>query len=125
MKLIFTLFALAWSLCVHAQAADRIRIGVTNYNLNYLSAGVALKRGFFKAEGLDVEIIRMTPNVSVVALTNGDVDYSMLFGLVVRSAIRGLPLRVVANFMDSLPLALIAPGRSLNRSRISRAKLWA
>ena len=107
-KLVFTLFALAWSLCVHAQAADRIRIGVTNYNLTYLSAGVALKRGFFKAEGLDVEIIRMTPNVSVVALTNGDVDYSMLFGLVVRSAIRGLPVRVVANFMDSSPLALIA-----------------
>jgi NitT/TauT family transport system substrate-binding protein len=88
--------------------AERITIGVTNYNLTYLSAGVALKRGFFKAEGLDVEIIRMTPNVSVVALTNGDVDYSMLFGLVVRSAIRGLPLRVVANFMDSSPLALIA-----------------
>jgi NitT/TauT family transport system substrate-binding protein len=32
----------------------------------------------------------------------------MLFGLVVRSAVRGLPVRVVANFMDSSPLALIA-----------------
>src|SRR5690349_23712655 len=87
--------------------AERIRIGVTNYNLTYLSAGVALKRGFFKSEGLDAEIVRMTPDVSVMALAGGDIDYSMLFGLMVRSAVRGLPLRVVANFMDSSPLALI------------------
>jgi NitT/TauT family transport system substrate-binding protein len=88
--------------------AERIRIGVTNYNLTYLSSGVALKRGFFKVEGIDAEIVRMTPDVSVLAITNGDIDYSMLFGLIVRSAIRGLPVRIVANFMDSSPLALIA-----------------
>jgi NitT/TauT family transport system substrate-binding protein len=107
-KRIFILFVLAWSFSASVEATDRIRIGVTSYNLTYLSAGVALQRGFFKAEGLEPEIIRMTPNVSIIALTNGDVDYAMLFGLVVRSAIRGLPLRVVANFMDSSPLALIA-----------------
>lgn len=100
--------ALVLGFSAAALAADRIRIGVTNYNLTYLSAGVALKRGFFKAEGLEVEIVRMTPNVSVMAITNGDIDYSMLFGLVVRSAIRGLPVKVIANFMDSSPLALIA-----------------
>jgi len=103
------LCALLAALAVFGNAsAERIRIGVTNYNLTYLSAGVALKRGFFKAEGIDAEIIRMTPDVSVMAITGGDIDYSMLFGLVVRSAVRGLPVRVVANFMDSSPLALIA-----------------
>ncbi len=108
MRKIFAVFVITWIVCGPAQAADRIRLAVTNYNLTYLTGGVALKKGFFKAEGLEAEIIRMTPNVSVVALTNGDVDYSMLFGLVVRSAIRGLPVRAVANFMDSSPLTLIA-----------------
>src|SRR4051794_35434429 len=89
-----------WLLMLGSASAERIRIGVTNYNLTYLSAGVALKRGFFKGEGLDAEIIRMTPDVSVMAITGGDIDYSMLFGLVVRSAVRGLPVRVVANYMD-------------------------
>ncbi len=112
MRLIATAVALgsivcSFLLCGEA-SAEKIRIGVTNYNLTYLSSGVALKRGFFKAEGLDAEIIRMTPDVSVMAITGGDIDYSMLFGLVVRSAVRGLPVRVVANFMDSSPLALIA-----------------
>ena len=45
------------------QAADKTRIAVTNFNLSYLPLGVAIKRGFFKDEGLDVEVIRMnTPN---------------------------------------------------------------
>src|SRR3954464_5508010 len=112
MRLRFTIFAAAAALFLAlldgGEAAERIRIGVTNYNLTYLSAGVALKRAFFKDEGLDAEIVRMTPDVSVMAITGGDIDYSMLFGLVVRTAVRGLPVRVVANFLDSSPLALIA-----------------
>ncbi|HEY1267283.1 MAG TPA: ABC transporter substrate-binding protein [Candidatus Binatia bacterium] len=108
MQIVATVIISFALLCCGSASAERIRIGVTNYNLTYLSSGVALKRGFFRAEGLDAEIIRMTPDVSVMAITGGDIDYSMLFGLVVRSAVRGLPVRVVANFMDSSPLALIA-----------------
>ncbi|HYA29719.1 MAG TPA: ABC transporter substrate-binding protein, partial [Acidobacteriota bacterium] len=39
--------------------ADKVRISVTNPNMSFLPSGVALKKGFFKDEGLDVEIIRM------------------------------------------------------------------
>ena len=37
-------------------------------------AGVASKRGFFKDENLDTEIIRMNANVSITALSTGDID---------------------------------------------------
>ena len=61
-------------------AADKTRIAVTNFNLSYLVVGVAIKRGFFKDERLDVEVIRMnTPN-TVTAMITGDVGYTMLFG---------------------------------------------
>ena len=70
------------------QAADKTRIAVTNFNLSYLPIGVAIKRGFFKDEGLDVEVIRMnTPN-TVTAMIAGDVGYTMLFGSVIRAALR-------------------------------------
>lgn len=46
-KKIFALFVLGCFGGAPAHAADRIRIGVTNNNLTYLSAGVALKRGAF------------------------------------------------------------------------------
>src|ERR1041384_3063610 len=61
-------------------AAEKVRVSVTNPNMSFLPAGVALKKGFFKDEGLDVEIIRMnTPN-TVTALVTGDLGYTLLFG---------------------------------------------
>jgi len=91
-----------------ARAADKVRIAVTNFNMSFLPTGVALRRGFFKDEGLDVEIIRMnTPN-TVAAMTTGDVGYTLLFGSVVRAALRGMPIRALASLLDSPTYALIA-----------------
>ena len=98
-------------LCVPARSVDgaeKVRISVTNLNISFLPAGAALKKGFFKDEGLDVEIIRMnTPN-SLTALITGDIGYTLLFGSVVRGALRGMPIRAVASLLDSPTHALIA-----------------
>jgi NitT/TauT family transport system substrate-binding protein len=46
--------------------------------------------------------------VSITALSTGDVDYCQLFGAVVGGAIAGLPVRIVAGFLDNWPMTLIA-----------------
>ena len=89
-------------------AADKVRLSVSSIDVSFLTSGVSSKRGFYRDEGLDVEIIRMNANVSITALSTGDVDYTMVFSSVVRGAIRGLPMRVVASFMDSSTHVLIA-----------------
>ena len=94
--------------CAHARAADKVRVSVTNYNMSYLAAGVAAKRGFFKEEGLDVEIIRMNANVAMSALISRECDYTMIFASVIRAAMRGIPLKVIAVLIDSPPYAFIA-----------------
>ena len=94
--------------CAHASAADKIRVSVTNYNMSYLAAGVAAKRGIFKEEGLDVEIVRMNANVAMSSLISGDVDYTMIFASFIRAAMRGIPLKVIAVLIDSPPYAFIA-----------------
>ncbi|MEK7209906.1 MAG: ABC transporter substrate-binding protein [Candidatus Binatota bacterium] len=91
-----------------AEAIDRIRVAVSNPNMPNLTLAVAQKRGFLKDEGVEAEIIRMNPNVSITALASGDIDYSQLFGAVVGAAVVGLPVRVVAGFMINWPLTLIA-----------------
>ena len=96
--------------CHSLPAADKIRLSVTNFNMSFLPAGIAVKRGFFKEEGLEAEVIRMNANVAIAALAGGDVDYTMIFGSVVRAAIRGLPVKVVASFIDGSTHALIARG---------------
>ena len=83
-------------------AAEKIHMSISgSYNVTYLAAGVAQHKGFFRDEGLDADIVVMTAPASIAALTNGDIDYSLLTGTVIRAAIRGLPVRIVAGLMSS------------------------
>jgi NitT/TauT family transport system substrate-binding protein len=90
------------------EAADKIRMSISSVDVSFLTAGVGQKRGFFRDEGFDLELIRMNANISVTALSTGDIDYTMIFGSVVRGALRGMPMKVVACFMDSSTHMLIA-----------------
>jgi NitT/TauT family transport system substrate-binding protein len=101
---------LAALLCLNSQAdaVDRIRIAVSNPNMPNLTVAAARQKGYFKEENIDAEIIRMNPNVAITALATADVDYCQLFGAVVGGAIAGLPVRIVAGFLDNWPITLIA-----------------
>src|SRR5687768_11255620 len=101
---IFALFAFT----VPLQAADKVRMSISSVDVSFLTAGVGHRRGFFRDEGLDLELIRMNANISVTALSTTDIDYTMVFASVVRGALRGLPMKVVASFMDSSTHMLIA-----------------
>jgi len=106
-KLLLALIAVSL-LGAPAAALDRIRIAVSNPNMPNLTVAVAQKQGFFKDENVAAEIIRMNPNVAITALSTGDVDYCQLFGAVVGGAIAGLPVRIVAGYLDTWPVTLIA-----------------
>jgi ABC-type nitrate/sulfonate/bicarbonate transport system substrate-binding protein len=85
-----------------AHAAEKVRMSVSgSYNMIFLAAGVAHHKGFFKDEGLEADIVVMTAPASIAALSNGDIDCTLLTGSVIRAAIRGLPLRIVAGLMSS------------------------
>jgi ABC-type nitrate/sulfonate/bicarbonate transport system substrate-binding protein len=67
------------------------------------------RKAFFKEEGLDAEIIRIRPPASYAALANGDIDYfTGIGGAAVAAATRGVPIRVVACYVPTLPFMLIA-----------------
>ena len=77
-------------------AEKKVRVAYSSRDIAFLVGAIAEKRGFFKDEGLDVELIQARVNVALSALVSGDLDYTLVFGSVVRSALKGLPLKVVA-----------------------------
>lgn len=97
-----------WMWADTSVAADKVRLSISAVDISFLTAGLASKRGFFRDEGLDVEIIRMNANVSITALNTEDIDYTMIFASVVRGALRGMPMKVVSSYMDSSTHLLIA-----------------
>ena len=108
MKRLWMVFLGFLSIASVATAEDKVRLSISALDVSFLTAGVASKRGFFKNEGLDIEVIRMNANVSIPALSSGDIDYTMVFASVIRGALRGMPMKVVASYMDSSTHMLIA-----------------
>lgn len=106
-KILFVFFAI-FIMQESVQAMERVRLSVANLNVTFLAAGVAQKKGFFKEMELEVEVIRMAPPTSIMALSSGDIGYTMGVGSVTRAAISGLPVKVIAGFVDSSAQALVA-----------------
>src|SRR5262249_50559283 len=106
MKIIWTALII-FLLHASVQAADKIRVAIPAGVHAYIP--LAQKRGFFKEEGLDAEVIEMRSNaVAVLALANGEIDYFSVIGSSVTAALRGLPIKVVACFIPCSPVILIA-----------------
>ena len=56
---------------------------------------VAMRKGFFKSEGLDVDKIQMQPAIGVKGLISGDIDYLLAWGSALRAAVTGAPIKAV------------------------------
>jgi ABC-type nitrate/sulfonate/bicarbonate transport system substrate-binding protein len=81
-----------------AQTLEKVRIGMPSFSLSFIAPQVAYARGFFREEGIDAEIIRIATNVGIVAVTTKEIGYTTAVGAGLRSAVKGLPLKVIMYF---------------------------
>jgi ABC-type nitrate/sulfonate/bicarbonate transport system substrate-binding protein len=107
MRKIFVALLMVFLVYASGDAADKIRIAYSAGTGSILFP-IAHKRGFLKAEGIDAEVIRMTGNVPIAALVNGEIDYHTSPGQAVRAAMQGLPLRVVAAYGEGGSWVLVS-----------------
>jgi NitT/TauT family transport system substrate-binding protein len=84
-------------------AAERIMIATPSEGLFEMPVVVAMRNGYFRTEGLEVQKIQIQPEIAVKALIAGEVDYVLAS---VQAAMTGVPIRVVAA-MVSRPLHVL------------------
>ena len=90
----------------HAQSLKKVRMGSSSTNVSFLALYTALNRGFFKDEGIDLEIVFMPANLASTAVLNGDLDYNGAVTGTIGAAVQGRPMKVLL-FTVSKPLLFL------------------
>ena len=90
----------------HTQALKKVRMASSSTNVSFLALYTALNRGFFKDEGIDLEIIFMPANLASTAVLNGDVDYNGAVTGTIGAAVQGRPMKVLL-FTVAKPLLFL------------------
>ena len=117
MKLVaLTLFMLVFAASLEpraqAQALKKVRMASSSTNVSFLALYTALHRGFFKDEGIDLEIIFMPANLASTAVLNGDVDYNGAVTGTIGAAVQGRPMKVLL-FTVSKPLLFLVGQKNI------------
>jgi len=90
-------------------AQDKVRVAIaslTSPSVAYLL--VALREGFFKDEGLQVEFINIRGELAVKTAVAGEVSFVTQSGSSLAAAVRGIPVKILAVVDDKPPWELIA-----------------
>ena len=105
-----------WYSDVNAQAnLKKVRLGIAATSVGFLPIYTAYHRGFYKDEGIDLEIILMSLAATNNAFFKGEIDYSAgLTGLAL-AAVRNYPAKILI-FTVAKPLQSFV-SRKETRSR--------
>ena len=90
------LFLLFLALVTRSFAAEKVRLSYSSRSNSVTPFQVAAVKGFYREEGLEVEMIQVNPRLGAMAVMNGDLDFTTTFGSTLRGVIQGLPLKFVA-----------------------------
>jgi len=83
-----------------AFAIDNLRIAYPSMNTSVFALVIAQKEGYFKEEGLNVELLSIRGEIAIRTTLAGEVDFFTNAGSALAAAVRGVPVRLVTVFQD-------------------------
>jgi NitT/TauT family transport system substrate-binding protein len=98
------------SVATSAIALDNVRLAYPSPNTDFWYLGIAQTEGYFKQEGLNVELINMRGDVAVRTALAGEIDFFATVGSALVAAIRGVPIKTLMVLQDEPAWELIAQG---------------
>jgi NitT/TauT family transport system substrate-binding protein len=107
---------------IYAQTGlKKVRLGSSSTNVSFLALYTALHRGFFKDEGIDLEIVYMPANLASTAVLNGDIDYNGAVTGTIGAAVRGQPMKVLL-FTVAKPLLFLMSTKDIKDPKQLKGK---
>lgn len=101
--------ALIWLFAVEpALAVDNLRVAYPSLNTSVFALIVGQKEGYFKEEGINLELLSVRGEIAIRTTLAGDVDFFTNAGSGVAAAVRGVPVRLITVFQDKPGWDLIA-----------------
>jgi NitT/TauT family transport system substrate-binding protein len=97
---IFIVIWAALAAAVPVSQAKTVRVGIPGHNITQAAFYLARERGYYRDEGLEVQLIMMPAPVSNLALIGGNVDFTSVPTAAITAALRGAPLRVLFTSFD-------------------------
>ena len=92
-----------------ARAIDNLRVAYPSLSSTAVfSLVVAQKEGYFKEEGLNVELLSIRGEIAIRTTLAGEVDFFTNAGSALAAAVRGVPVKLVTVFQDKPGWDLIA-----------------
>jgi len=90
-------------------ALDNLRVACPSLSSTSVFALViAQKEGYFKEEGLNVELLSIRGEIAIRTTLAGEVDFFTNAGSALAAAVRGVPVRLITVFQDKPSWDLIA-----------------
>ncbi|HTN70315.1 MAG TPA: ABC transporter substrate-binding protein, partial [Methylomirabilota bacterium] len=91
-----------------AEMLQRVRIAYASRSSSAMPQYMAQSKGWYKAEGLEVELIQMNPRLGATAVVNGDVSFATPFVSTFRGVVQGLPMKLVLVHLKKGPYYVMA-----------------
>jgi NitT/TauT family transport system substrate-binding protein len=85
---------------VNSFAIDNVRVAYPSMNTSVFALIIAQKEGYFKEEGLNVELLSIRGEIAIRTTLSGDVDFFTNAGSALAAAVRSVPVRLITVFQD-------------------------
>jgi ABC-type nitrate/sulfonate/bicarbonate transport system substrate-binding protein len=82
---------------------EDVIIGYPSRSLTELPTHLALKKGFFRSEGLDVKLVQARSNILAAALASGNMAYLTSVTTTLGGIMGGLPAKIIAGITKNNP----------------------
>jgi len=99
----------------------KVRIGVSETHVGYLPLQVAFHKGYYKDEGIDLEIVLMPTNVINTAALTGQIDINGAVTGTVGAAVQGSPMKLLIVTVGK-PLLFLVSRKEIKDPRELRGK---